>query len=62
MADKIGQLVAKTLVENKFDGVVLEFWTQLGGQAKLEAAELVRSETTGPASISPLTPSAICPL
>jgi len=29
------------LVENKFDGVVLEFWAQLGGQAKFEAAELV---------------------
>ncbi len=59
MADKIGQLVAKTLAENKFDGVVLEFWTQLGGQAKLEAAELVRFEAAGPCSFSPLTTSPI---
>ncbi|CAB3380374.1 Hypothetical predicted protein [Cloeon dipterum] len=31
---RLGQLFAKTCQKHKFDGLVLEFWSQLGGQAK----------------------------
>ena len=42
LADKLGSLIAKTVNDNKFDGLVLEVWSQLGGQAKLQTTQLVR--------------------
>ena len=41
LADKVGYLIAKTIIDNKFDGLVLELWSQLGGQAKLQTTQLV---------------------
>jgi hypothetical protein len=41
LADKVGYLIAKTIIDNEFDGLVLELWSQLGGQAKLQTTQLV---------------------
>jgi len=43
LADKVGYLIAKTIIDNKFDGLVLELWSQLGGQAKLQTTQMVRT-------------------
>jgi chitinase domain-containing protein 1 len=47
LADKLGYLISKTIADYKFDGIVLELWSQLGGQAKLQTTQLV-SKTDKP--------------
>ena len=41
LADKLSHLIANTVNDFKFDGIVLELWSQLGGQAKLQTTQLV---------------------
>ncbi len=39
---EIASLLADTARENGFDGIVLEIWSQLGGQAKPQTMEVIR--------------------
>lgn len=41
LADKLAFLIAKIVNDYNFDGLVLEVWSQLGGQAKLQTTQLV---------------------
>lgn len=41
LADKLAHIISKAVIDHKFDGIVLELWSQLGGQAKVETTHLV---------------------
>lgn len=41
--DAIAKLIGKTVTKHSFDGVVLEVWSQLGGQAKPQLTSVVKA-------------------
>ena len=41
--DAIAKLITKTVTKQGFDGVVLEVWSQLGGQAKPQLTSVVKA-------------------
>jgi chitinase domain-containing protein 1 len=43
---KIAKVISRTVDENNFDGIVLELWSQFGGQMRPQVARLV-SEIAG---------------
>jgi len=42
-ADAISRLLMSVIKENHFDGIVLELWSQLGGQAKPQLTNVIRT-------------------
>ena len=41
--DAVAKLIAKTVTKQGFDGVVLEVWSQLGGQAKPQLTSVIKA-------------------
>jgi len=41
--DAVAKLIAKTVAKQGFDGVVLEVWSQLGGQAKPQLTTVIKA-------------------
>ena len=41
--DAVAKLITKTVTKQGFDGVVLEVWSQLGGQAKPQLTSVVKA-------------------
>jgi len=41
-SDDIGRLIMSVIDKNSFDGIVLEVWSQLGGQAKPQLTNVIR--------------------
>ena len=42
-SDQISQLVMDVINNHSFDGIVLEVWSQLGGQAKPQLTKLIQN-------------------
>jgi len=43
LSNKLARLISTTISDLFFDGVVLEFWSQIGGDFKIEAANLTKT-------------------
>ena len=41
--DAVAKLITKTVTKQGFDGVVLEVWSQLGGQAKPQLTSVIKA-------------------